>query len=69
MNDNRITAVLFTFSWGGFCVRLADGSQLTLSPRELLERVGEREYDRLNHIAHRLPGHWQAVPSQAEGQS
>jgi hypothetical protein len=61
-----IVAVLFTYSWSGYCVRYRDGSRETFSPKQLLRRVGDAEFHRLNAIAHRLPGHWQAVEGGAE---
>jgi hypothetical protein len=54
-----IVAILFTYSWGGYTVRYRDGTTESLSPKQLLARVGEAEYYRLAVIAHRLPGHWQ----------
>jgi hypothetical protein len=56
-----IVAILFTYSWGGYCVRYQDGTTETFSPKQLLDRVGEAEYFRLAVIAHRLPGHWHKV--------
>jgi hypothetical protein len=63
--DNRIVAILFTWSWGGFVVRFRDGGQQTLAPGELRELGGETEYARLRAIAHRLPGHWRQVEDPA----
>jgi hypothetical protein len=59
-------AVLFTYSWGGYCVRYRDGSTETCSPRQLQRWVGDAEFARLNAIAHRLPGHWQKVEQGGE---
>ncbi len=66
-NARRITAILYTFAWDGFSVRYADGRTESLSPKELLDRVGREEYDRLSKIAHEgdLTGHWHEVPAAA----
>jgi hypothetical protein len=37
-----IVAVLFTYSWNGPCVRYRDGTTESLSPKQLLVRVGKR---------------------------
>jgi hypothetical protein len=59
-----ITAILFTWSWGGFVVRYTDGAEESTSPGQLLRQVGAAEYDRLPRLAHRLDGHWQPVEEQ-----
>jgi hypothetical protein len=59
----KIIAILFTWSWGGFVVRYQDGTLETFSPEQLLRKVGEEEYYRLNKIAHGggMTGHWHKV--------
>jgi hypothetical protein len=59
----RITAIKFTHSWSGFVVRYDDGTTETLSPAELYQLVGEREYWRLVWYACRLLGHFNKVPA------
>jgi hypothetical protein len=49
------------FSAGGYTVRYRDETTESLSPKQLLDRVGEAGFHRLNAIVHRLPGHWHKV--------
>jgi hypothetical protein len=49
------------FSSGGYTVRYRDETTESLSPKQLLDRVGEAGFHRLNAIVHQLPGHWHKV--------
>lgn len=51
----KITAILWSWSWEGYTVRYEDGRRENKSARQLVEEVGETEYERLNRIAHRFP--------------
>ena len=48
--SNVIVAVHYTSSWDGYSVRYADGRQDTFSPPELLQEVGQAEFDRLSSL-------------------
>lgn len=56
-----IRRILFTWSWEGFVAEDENGLRSAFSRRQLLDIVGQVEYDRLSKIAARLYGHWHVV--------